>query len=136
MRAKLITAAVSVACATAMLSMASPVFAEGLTRAQVQKECADWMATHEWSEARGWQLKPGVKAPATTSKTNAQVEAETKAFLSNHRWDEAQSRYVSIKGAPRDVSKMTREEVNREAREFHRTHVWDEAASGFVSCKP
>lgn len=138
MRTKLLTTVVSVACATAMFSMAGPVFAEsgsGLTRAQVQKQCADFMKTHEWNEARGWQLKPGVKAPAESAKTQAQVKAETEAFLSTHRWDEARSRYVSLT-APRDVSKMSRAEVQKEAAEFHRTHVWDEAGSSFVPCTP
>lgn len=136
MRTNLVAAAVSVAFAAAMLSMASPVFAEGLTRAQVQKTCADYMKTHEWTEHSGWQLKPGVKAPAESAKTQAQVNAETEAFLRYHRWDEATSRYVSLKGVPRDVSKMTREQVQKEAAEFHRTHVWDDAASKFVPCKP
>lgn len=136
MRTNLITAAVSVAFATAMFSIAGPVYAEGLTRAQVQKECADYKKTHEWTEHAGWQLKPGVKAPAESAKTQAEVDAETRAFLRYHRWDEAQSRYVSLKGVPRDVSAMTREQVQQEAAEFHRTHVWDEAASKFVPCKP
>ena len=136
MTTKLIAAAVSVACATAMLSMASPVLAEGLTRAQVQKECADYKKTHVWTEDSGWQLKPGVKAPAESAKTNAQVTAETEAFLRYHRWDEVHSRYVSLKGVPRDVSTMTREQVKKEAAEFHRTHVWDDVQSKFVPCKP
>ena len=135
MKTTLITAAVAVACATGMLSIGSPVFAEGLTRAQVQKECADWKKTHVWTEDRGWQLKPGVKAPAQSAKTSEQVNAETMAFLKNHRWDEVKGRYVSLTGE-RDVSKMTREEVRKEAAEFHRTHVWDETASAFVPCKP
>ena len=138
MRTKLLTTVVSVACATAMFSMAGPVSAEsgsGLTRAQVQKQCSDWKKTHEWSEMYGWQLKPGVKAPAASAKTQAQVKAETEAFLSTHRWDEAKSSYVSLT-APRDVSKMSRDEVRKEAAEFNRTHVWDEAASSFVPCTP
>ena len=136
MKITLITAAVSVAFATAMLPIASPVFAEGLTRAQVQKECADWQKTHVWTEHAGWQLKPGVKAPAESAKTKEEINAETMAFLRENRWDESKSRYVSLKGTPRDVSKMSREQVQREAAEFHRTHVWDEGASRFVPCKP
>lgn len=136
MKTTLITAAVAAACATGMLSISSPVFAEGLSRAQVQQQCADYKRTHVWTETAGWQLKPGVKAPAESAMTKEQVDAETVAFLSKHRWDEAKSRYVSIQGAPRDVSKMTREEVKKEAAEFHRTHVWDEATSGFIPCKP
>ena len=111
----LITAAVSVAFATAMLSIASPVLAEGLTRAQVQQQCADYKKTHVWTEHAGWQLKPGVKAPAESAKTKAQIDRETMAFLRYHRWDDAKSRYVSLKGIPRDVSKMTPEQVKKEA---------------------
>jgi hypothetical protein len=139
MRVNVIAAAVSVACATAMLAIASPVVAQsgsGLTREQVQAACADFMKTHEWTESRGWVLKRGAKEPAKSRKTNAQIKAETEAFLAKNRWDDVKSVYVSIEGKPRNVSKMTRAQVNKEAAEFHRTHVWDEAASSFVSCKP
>ena len=139
MKTNLVAAAVSVACATAILSIASPVSAQsasGVSRAQVRKECADFMKTHEWSEANGWQLKPGVKAPATSAKTPGEGVAETVAFLSKNRWDDAKSAFVPIKGTPRDVSTMSREQVKKEAGEFERTHIWVEEASTFVPCKP
>jgi len=140
MRTNFIAPAVSVACATAMFAMAGPVLGQagsGVTRAQVQAECADFMKTHEWSEARGgWVLRPGVKAPARSAKTSAQIQAETEAFLRNNRWDETRSRFVSLKGAPRDVGMMTREQVKKETAEFLRTHEWDDVKSAFVTCKP
>ena len=139
MRTNFIVPAVSVACATAMLSMAGPVFAQsgsGATRAEVQAECADFMKTHVWSETKSaWVLKPGMKSPARSAKTSAQIKAETEAFLKNNRWDEAKSRFVSLQGAPRDVSKMTRAQVEKETGEFYRTHEWDDVKSAFVSCK-
>jgi len=116
MKTNLIAAAVSMACASAMLSVATPVFAQsdsGLSRAQVQKECSSYMKTHQWSESKGWHLKPGMKAPAQSVKTNAEVTAETIAFLRDNRWDEAKSRFVSIKGAPRDVRDVARRAAER-----------------------
>jgi len=139
MRTNLIVPAVSVACAAAMLSMASPALAQsgsGATRAQVQTECANFMKTHVWSESKSaWVLKPGVKAPARSAKTSAQIQAETSAFLAKNRWDESRSRFVSVTGAPRDVSKMSREEVRKETAAFMENHEWDDAKSAFVSCK-
>lgn len=139
MRTNLIVTAVSAACASAMLSMAGPVLAQsgsGVTRAEVQAECANFMKTHEWSETKSaWVLKPGVKAPARNVKTSAQIEAETAAFLKVNRWDEAKSRFVPIKGAPRDVSMMTREEVKKETAAFLQNYEWDDVKSAFVSCK-
>lgn len=136
MRITLITAAVSVAFATAMFSMASPVLAEGLTRAQVQKQCDDFKKTHMWTEHAGWQLKPGVKASAESQKTQAEVVAEAVEFLSTHLWDETKSAFVSISGPPRDVGSMTSAQVRKETAEYLRTHVYDEATSGFIPCKP
>ena len=136
MKTNLIAAAVSMVCATAMLSIASPVLAEGLTRAQVQQQCADYKKTHVWTEHAGWQLKPGVKAPAESAKSQAQVVAETVAFLSTHIWDDTKSAFVSIGGPPRDVGSLTSEQVKKETMEYLRTHVYDEAASGFIPCKP
>ena len=140
MRTNLIVPAVSVACAAALLAMASPVLAQsgsGATRAQVQTECANFMKTHEWSETKSaWVLKPGMKAPARSAKTSAQIEAETAAFLKSNRWDESKSRFVPVSGAPRDVSKMSREEVRKETAAFMQTHEWNEEKSAFVTCKP
>jgi len=140
MRANLIVPAVSVACAAALLAMANPVLAQsgsGVTRAQVQTECANFMKTYEWSDAKSaWVLKPGMKSPARSAKTSAQIEADTAAFLKNNRWDEPRSRFVAISGAPRDVSKMSREELKKETAAFMQTHEWNEEKSAFVTCKP
>ena len=140
MRTNLIVPAVSVACAAALLAMASPVLAQsgsGATRAQVQTECANFMKTHEWSETKSaWVLKPGVKAPARNAKTSAQIQAETSAFLAKNRWDESKSRFVPVSGAPREVSKMSREEVRKETAAFLQNHEWDDVKSAFVTCKP
>jgi hypothetical protein len=136
MKTNLLTAVASLACATAVVWIASPVFAEGPTRAQVQSDCASYMKTHEWSEVNGWQLKRGVKAPVRSVKSQAQIDAETIAFLKDNRWDETKSRFVSISGTPRDVSRMSRAQVAKEAAEFHRAYIWDEPSSGFISCKP
>ena len=139
MRTNLIVPVVSVACAAALLSMASPVLAQtgsGTTRAQVQADCANFMKTHVWSETKSaWVLKPGVKAPARDVKTTAQIQAETSAFLAKNRWDESRSRFVPVSGAPRDVSKMSREEVKKETAAFMQNHEWDDVKSAFVSCK-
>ena len=139
MRTNLIVPVVSVACAAALLSMASPVLAQsgsGATRAQVQADCANFMKTHEWSETKSaWVLKPGVNAPARDVKTTAQIQAETSAFLAKNRWDESRSRFVPVSGAPRDVSKMSREEVRKETAAFMQNHEWDDVKSAFVSCK-
>jgi hypothetical protein len=136
MKTNLIAAAVSMVFASAMLSIASPVYAEGLTRAQVQQQCADYKKTHVWTEHAGWQLKPGVKAPAESAKTQAQVVAEAVAFLRTHLWDETKSAFVAISGPPRDVGSMTSAQVAKETTEYLRTHVYDEATSGFIPCKP
>ena len=135
MKTKLIGVAVSVACATAVLSIGNPAFAQP-TREQVKADCAEWLKTHEFSEADGWKLKPGVKAPsaAKSTKTRAQTKADVDAFLKNNRWDEAKSAWVSIKGTPRDVSKMTREELKKETAEYMRTHMWDEGKGAYITC--
>lgn len=135
MKIKLITAALSVACATVVLSIGDPAFAQAtaqqatsaVTRAQVKAERDEFLKTHEWFDDQ-WQLKGADKAKKPAGgPTRAQVKAERDAFLSKNRWDTVNEVWAPIQGAPRDVSKLSRDEVKREAAEFHRTHEWDEA---------
>lgn len=141
MKTKLISVAVSVACATVVLSIASPVFAQStakeaasaVTRAQVKAERDEFLKTHEWvGDEWRLKLKKGEKAPAPSGKTRAEIKAERDAFLKDNRWDSAAEAWVSIKATPRDVSKLTREQVKSEAAEFNRTHIWDEGSMKYV----
>ena len=104
------------------------------TRAEVKKECVDFMKTHTWDEgSSNYVLKAGVKTPEGVM-TREEVKAERDKFFRTHRWNAAQEKWEAI-GAPRDVSKLTRAQVRAETAAFLKTHRWDEASSSYVDVK-
>lgn len=141
MKAKLITVAVSVACAAAMLPTSNPAFAQApaaqttpaATRAEIKAERDEFFKTHEWVD-ENWQLKGASKKPAA-GKPRAEIKTERDAFLKENKWDPQTDSWVSIKATPRDVSKMSRADVKAEAAEFARTYEWDDASGKYIPRK-
>lgn len=104
------------------------------TRAEVKKECTDFMATHTWDEGVGnYVLKPGAKTPEGVL-TREEVRAERDKFFRNNRWNAASEKWEPLK-APRDTAKLSREEVRKETAAFMKTHRWDEASNSYVDVK-
>lgn len=104
------------------------------TRAEVKKECMDFMATHVWDEGiSNYVLKSGAKTPEGVA-TRDQIKAERDKFFRENRWNAAAEKWEPVK-APRDTAKLSREEVRKETAAFMKTHRWDEASGSYVETK-
>jgi hypothetical protein len=101
------------------------------TRAEVKKECVDFMSTHTWDEGiSNYVLKPGAKTPEGVM-TREEVKGERDKFFRNNRWNAAAEKWEPLK-APRDIAKLSREEVRKETAAFMKTHRWDEGTNAYV----